>query len=139
MFVLILVLLLLVYAGFLVYQVAFENRSLLNLKTWNPLAYEKSVKAVKTLAIDDPIAPTVVGLKCRFPGSDITNNKVFDKEGEPLDLNTEVACTSCNQYVFKSGGKCSLYHYDKEFNERGNFQPAVGTCTSRKKTGACPF
>ncbi len=139
MFVLILVLLVLAYAGFLVYQVAFENRSLFNLKTWNPLAYEKGVKVEGLLSSDDPTAPTVVGLKCRFPGSDITNNKVFDKEGEPLDLNTEVVCTSCNQYVFKSGGKCSLYQYDKEFNERGSFQPTVGTCTSRKKTGACPF
>ena len=139
MFVLILVLLVLVYAGFMVYQVAFENRSLFNLKTWNPRAFEKSVKVIETLTSDDPSAPTVVGLKCRFPGSDITNNKIFDKEGEPLDLNTEVACTSCNQYVFKSSGKCSLYTYDKEFNERGSFQPTIGTCTSRKKSGACPF
>jgi hypothetical protein len=139
MIVIILVLLVLAYAGFLVYQVAFENRSLFNLKTWNPLAYEKGVNVEGTLASDDPTAPTVIGLKCRFPGSDVTNNKVFDKEGEPLDLNTEVACTSCNQYVFKSGGKCSLYQYDKEFNERGSFQPAVGTCTSRRKTGVCPF
>lgn len=136
---LILVLLVLVYTGFMVYQVVVENRTLINLKTWNPLAFEKSVKVSETLAIDDPSAPNVVGLKCRFPGSDITNNKVFDNEGDPLDLNTDVACTSCNQYVFKSSGKCSLYTYDKEFNERGSFQPTVGTCTSRKKTGACPF
>ena len=139
MIVLILVLLVLAYAGFLVYQVVFENRSLFNLKTWNPLAYEKGIKEETPIASDDPSAPTVVGLKCRFPGSDILNNKIFDKEGEALDLNKEVACTSCNQYVYKSGEKCSLYHYDKAFNERGNFQPTVGTCTSRKKTGACPF
>jgi hypothetical protein len=139
MFVLILVLLVLVYAGFLMYQIVFENRSLFNLKTWNPLAYERGLVAESPVASDDPSAPTVVGLKCRFPGSDVLNNKVFDRDGEALDLNKEVACTGCNQYVYKSGDKCSLYHYDKEFNERGNFQPAVGTCTSRKKTGACPF
>ena len=43
MLVLILILLILAYTGFLVYQVVFENRSLFNLKTWNPLAYEKGV------------------------------------------------------------------------------------------------
>ena len=136
---LVLILLVLAYAGFLVYQVAFENRSLFNLKTWNPFAYERGIRVEGAISIDDPAAPTVVGLRCRFPGSDITNNRVFDSEGEPLDLNTEVACTSCNQYVFKSGGRCSLYQYDKEFNERGSFQPVVGTCTSRKNSGACPF
>lgn len=139
MIVLILVLLVLAYSGFLVYQIVFENRSLLNVKTWNPLAYEKGIKEETPLAIDDPAAPSVVGLKCRFPGSDIMNNKIFDKEGEPLDLNKEAACTSCNQYIYKSGGKCSLYNYDKEFNERGAIKPQVGTCTSSKKIGACPF
>lgn len=139
MYMLILAIFGLVYAGFLVYQVAFESRSLFNPRTWNPFAYERGLRMEGVLSSDDPAAPTVVGLKCRFPGSDITNNKVFDREGEPLDLNTEIACTSCNQYVFKSDGKCSLYNYDKEFNERGSFQPVVGTCTSRKKAGACPF
>tara|TARA_R110002072_G_scaffold280876_1_gene443306 strand:+ start:789 stop:1208 length:420 start_codon:yes stop_codon:yes gene_type:complete len=139
MIILILVLLVLAYAGFLVYQVVFENRPLFNVKTWNPLAYEKGIKDEPVVAIDDPSAPTVVGLKCRFPGSDVLNNKIFDKEGDSLDLNKEVACTSCNQYVYKSGGKCSLYRYDKDFNERGTFKPSVGTCTSRSKIGACPF
>ena len=139
MFIIILVLLILAYTGFLVYQVVFENRSLLKLKTWNPFAYEKGVTVENPISSDDPSAPSVVGLRCRFPGSDITNNKVFDKSGESLDLNTEVGCTNCNQYVYKSSGKCSLYEYNKEFNERGGFQPVVGICTSRKKTGDCPF
>ncbi len=139
MFVLLIVLLIFAYTGFLVYQVVVENRSLLNPKTWNPLEYEKGIKVESPVASSDPTAPTVIGLKCRFPGSDVFNNKVFEKDGEPLDLNKEVACTSCNQYIYKSGDKCSLYHYDKEFNERGTFKPTVGTCTSRKKIGECPF
>tara|TARA_B110000285_G_C14635262_1_gene385225 strand:- start:89 stop:457 length:369 start_codon:yes stop_codon:yes gene_type:complete len=122
-----------------VYQVVVENRQLFNIKTWNPFEYEKGVKDESPISSDDPSAPTVVGMKCRFPGSDVLNNKIFDDEGDALDLNKEVVCTNCNQYVYKSGGKCSLYHYDKEFNERGTFKPTVGTCTSRKKTGACPF
>lgn len=139
MIVLILVLLVLLYTSFLVYQVVVENRPLSNIKTWNPFEYDKGVEDESPLSSDDPSAPTVVGLKCRFPGSDVLNNKIFDDVGDALDLNKEVVCTNCNQYVYKSDGKCSLYHYDKEFNERGTFKPTVGTCTSRKKTGACPF
>tara|TARA_R110002072_G_scaffold233964_1_gene391541 strand:+ start:1073 stop:1492 length:420 start_codon:yes stop_codon:yes gene_type:complete len=139
MIVLFLVLLILAYTGFLIYQVVVENRSLLNPKTWNPLEYEKSIDKEGPLSSDDPSAPSKAGFKCRFPGSDVTNNKVFSIEGESLDLNKEVACTSCNQYVFKTNDKCSLYHYDKEYNEKGDFKPTVGVCTSRAKIGACPF
>jgi hypothetical protein len=139
MIVLLLVLLVIVYTSFLIYQIIFEDRSLLDLKTWNPLAYEKGVGNEPPMSDNDPAAPTVTGLKCMFPGSDIMNNKIFNKEGDALDLNDKIACVDCNQYIHKSGGKCSLYNYDKELNERGSAKPTTGTCTSRKKTGACPF
>lgn len=139
MFVLIFSILVLLYAIFVVYQVVFENRSLSVLKTWNPFAYEPGIGTETPLSADEQTAPSVAGLKCRFPGSDILNNKTFNKDGDSLDLNKEVSCTGCNQYIYKSDGKCSLYEYDKDMNERGGVKPSNGTCTSRQKIGDCPF
>lgn len=50
---------------------------------------------------------------CSFEGEDLYNKHVIsENDASIVDIDTQVPCTSCDQYVYKDDeGKCSSFQY----------------------------
>ena len=127
--------LMLAYVFFILYQVLIAKKDLREARTWNPMSIFDYV-----VTEEDPQVEVDESLRCRFPGSDIQNTRVYETDGSPIEFAEEVKCSNCNQHLYKgTDGKCSLYEYDEAFNLRDGEEPIVGVCSVRRRSGKCPF
>jgi hypothetical protein len=131
------VLLICAYLGFVGYKVVSYNDNAFELSTWS-LKGKREMKFPSKLADDDTNAPTKKGLMCRL---EHVAGKTMNSNGENLIMNIKTPCTECNQFIYKNENDCITYEYDKKSNEKSNKEPIMGMCTPSKsmKAQECPF
>lgn len=83
-----------------------------------------------------PVIPILdTAEKCKFLATDIINGHVYDNYGNMLEnVNTNVKCKECKDYLYKSYDGCSRYNKESRLMDEDGF---ISLCTSISFPKAC--